>query len=42
MTFLHGVFALAVDERLDDGNPVAGAARPKRRRQGDADPISSS
>ena len=34
--FLHSVFALAVDEEWTIASPVARAARPKRRRQGDA------
>jgi integrase len=38
MTFLHSVFALAVSIGWIQVNPVAGAARPKRRRQGDATP----
>ena len=38
MTFLHAVFALALANEWIDRNPVAGAARPKRRRQGDANP----
>ena len=38
MTFLHSVFALAMREGLGAGNPVERAARPKRRRAGDADP----
>jgi integrase len=38
ITFLHSVFALAVDEEWSVANPVARAARPKRRRQGDANP----
>ncbi len=38
ITFLHSVFALAVDEEWIPANPVARAARPKRRRQGDANP----
>ena len=38
ITFLHSVFELAVDEEWTVANPVARAARPKRRRQGDANP----
>jgi integrase len=38
MTFLHAVFALAVDSGWAPKNPVARAARPRRRREGDADP----
>ena len=38
MTFLHAVFALALANEWVERNPVAGAARPKRRRQGDANP----
>jgi integrase len=38
MTFLHSVFALAVTNGWIERNPVPGAARPKRRRQGDANP----
>lgn len=38
MTFLHSVFALAVDNGWARGNPVLRAARPRRRREGDADP----
>jgi len=38
MTFLHSVFALAVESEWAAGNPVARAARPRRRREGDADP----
>ena len=38
MTFLHAVSALAVSKGWAPANPVAGAARPKRRREGDADP----
>ena len=38
MTFLHSVFALAVESEWTTGNPVARAARPRRRRAGDADP----
>ena len=38
MTFLHAVFALALANEWIERNPVAGAARPKRRRQGDANP----
>jgi integrase len=38
MTFLHSVFALALANEWIERNPVAAAARPKRRRQGDANP----
>jgi integrase len=38
MTFLHSVFALAVESEWTPSNPVARAARPRRRREGDADP----
>jgi integrase len=38
MTFLSSVFSLAVDEGWTASNPVARAARPRRRRGGDADP----
>ena len=38
MTFLHSVFALAAESEWTAGNPVARAARPRRRREGDADP----
>ena len=38
MTFLHAVFALALANEWIERNPVVGAARPKRRRQGDANP----
>ena len=38
MTFLHSVFELAVKKGWAPANPVADAARPRRRRQGDADP----
>jgi hypothetical protein len=38
MTFLGGAFAWAVERGWVAGNPVASAARPRRRRQGDADP----
>jgi hypothetical protein len=38
MTFLHAAFALALANEWIGRNPVAGAARPKRRRQGDANP----
>ena len=38
MTFLHAVFAVAVDNGWAPMNPVARAARPRRRREGDADP----
>ncbi len=38
MTFLHSVFALAEESDWVVGNPVARAARPRRRREGDADP----
>ena len=38
MTFLYSVFALAVESDRAASNPVARAARPRRRREGDADP----
>jgi hypothetical protein len=38
MTFLHAVFAVAVANEWIERNPVVGAARPKRRRRGDASP----
>jgi hypothetical protein len=38
MTFLHSVFALAVESEWTVSNPVARAARPRWRREGDADP----
>src|SRR4051794_21729747 len=38
MTFLHSVFGLAVKKGWAPTNPVADAARPKRRRARDADP----
>jgi site-specific recombinase XerC len=38
MTFLHSVFGLAVANGWIAANPVAGATRPKRRRQGDVNP----
>ena len=38
MTFLHSVFGLAVSKGWAPSNPVEDAARPKRRRAGDADP----
>ena len=38
MTFLYSVFELAVKNGWAPSNPVADAARPRRRRQGDADP----
>ncbi len=38
MTFLHSVFGLAVEEGWTPANPVARAARPRRRRAGDANP----
>ena len=38
MTFLHSVFALAMESEWAASNPVARAARPRRRREGDADP----
>src|SRR4051794_25898872 len=38
MTFLHSVFALAVRNGWAPANPVADAARPRRRREGDANP----
>jgi integrase len=38
MAFLHAVFALALANEWIERNPVANAARPKRRRQGDANP----
>jgi integrase len=38
MTFLHSFFALAEESDWVVANPVARAARPRRRREGDADP----
>jgi integrase len=38
LTFLHAVFALAIAEGWATTNPVTKAARPKRRRTGDASP----
>jgi integrase len=38
MTFLHSIFGLAVRTGWAPSNPVPDAARPKRRRAGDADP----
>ncbi len=38
ITFLHAVFALAVKNGWAPANPVADAARPRRGRDGDADP----
>jgi hypothetical protein len=38
MTFLHGVFALALANEWIERNPVVGVARPTRRRQGVANP----
>jgi integrase len=38
MTFLHSVFALAIQKGWASSNPVPGAARPRRRRAGDASP----
>src|SRR4051812_28621093 len=38
ITFLHSVFGLAVRKGWAPRNPVEDAARPKRRRAGDADP----
>jgi len=38
MTFMHSIFALAVKKGWASSNPVEDAARPKRRRAGDADP----
>jgi len=38
ITFLHGVFGLAVDRGWCVTNPVARAARPRRRRSGDVSP----
>jgi integrase len=38
MTFLHSVFGLAVRKGWAPRNPVEDAARPKRRRAGDANP----
>jgi integrase len=38
MTFLHSVFSLAIDNGWAASNPVARAARPKRRRTGDGNP----
>ncbi len=38
LTYLHGVFELAVAHEVRVDNPVQHAARPKRRRGGDANP----
>ena len=38
MTFLHAAFALAIRNGYAQANPVTDAARPKRRRAGDANP----
>ncbi len=38
ITFLHGAFALAVERSWCMTNPVTRAARPRRRRSGDASP----
>jgi integrase len=38
VTFLYAVFALAIKNGWIQANPVADAARPKRRREGDANP----
>jgi integrase len=38
MTFLHSVFRLAVKKGWAGANPVTDAARPRRRRAGDASP----
>jgi integrase len=38
MTFLHSVFVLAMRNGWTTVNPVVDAARPKRRRAGDANP----
>src|SRR5689334_6116661 len=38
MTFLSSVFSLAVKKGWAQSNPVEDAARPRRRRDGDADP----
>ena len=38
MTFLHAVFAVALANEWIERNPAVGAARPNRRRQGDANP----
>jgi integrase len=38
ITFLHGAFALAVERGWCMTNPVTRAARPRRRRSGDASP----
>ncbi|WP_028065793.1 tyrosine-type recombinase/integrase [Solirubrobacter soli] len=38
MTFLHSIFGLAVRKGWASHNPVEDAARPKRRRAGDANP----
>jgi len=38
MTFLHSIFGPAVRKGWAPSNPVEDAARPKRRRAGDADP----
>ena len=38
MVFLSSAFTLAIENGWTTGNPVARAARPKRRRHRDADP----
>ena len=38
MTFLHSVFALAVESGWAPATRSLDAARPRRRREGDADP----
>lgn len=38
MAFLHAIFGFAVSKGWAPANPVADAARPKRRRGGDTDP----
>jgi len=38
LTFLHGVFEHAIDLEWTRDNPVRRAARPRRRRAGDANP----
>jgi hypothetical protein len=38
LTFLHSVFELALERGLVSVNPVRGATRPGRRRNGDANP----
>jgi hypothetical protein len=38
ITFVHSVFALAMENGWVRSNPVLRATRPRRRRAGDADP----